>query len=271
MLFIDTFLFNGDWITQLRLKYLSPYVDYFYIVESRYTFTGKRKETLYRDIYAEWFAAYKEKVRFIIYENEPMPNAWQEEQRQRNMVTEYIMKDFVDQEYIVAFCDADEIYNMSALPSKEELMVLAKTKVIYPEMSLYYYRFTHRIPGYSWVMPFFLHSSQLHPDLNVDELRVRKQRDSVPVDAHVIHGAGWHFSYFSSLEDIRRKIQSFAHTELNTGENTSTENIQLALSKGVDIFRRNLKIEVIPLLDPSHKYPSCFQEFAEQLLILQRA
>ena len=34
-MFIDTFLFNGDWITKLRLEYLYDFVDFFYIVENK--------------------------------------------------------------------------------------------------------------------------------------------------------------------------------------------------------------------------------------------
>lgn len=271
MLFIDTFLFNGDWITPLRLKFLNDFVDFFYIVESRYTFSGVRKDTLYIHTYAEWFAPYKEKVRFVVNETRPLTNAWHEERKMRNLVTETIMEDFKSQEYMVAFCDADEIYNPEHLPSKEELSVLGKTKTIFPEMSLYYYRFTHRIAGYSWVMPFFLHSSLLHFDLNVDEIRIQKKRDGEPVDAYVIPGAGWHFSYFSGLEEIRRKIQSFAHTDLNIPQNVSTENIEKALKEGTDLFRRDLKIEVLPVADESHKYPSWFSEFEKELEQLQTA
>ncbi len=271
MLFIDTFLFNGDWITQLRLKYLAPYVDYFYVVESWYTFTGVKKTTLFKDIYAEWFADYKEKVRFVISESKPLPNAWHEEKRMRGFVTEFLTRDFEGQDYMVAFCDADEVYDISQLPSKEELRAIGQEKVIFPEMSLYYYRFTHRIPGYSWVMPFFLHSSQIHFDLDVDELRVYKKRDDEPVAVHVIHGAGWHFSYFSGLEEVRRKIQSFAHTDLNTAANTSYENIARALREGIDLFRRDLKIEVVDVADASHKYPAWFADFQRELETLQRA
>ena len=38
VLFIDSFLFNGEDFVKLRLEYLYNYVDYFYIVESIYTF-----------------------------------------------------------------------------------------------------------------------------------------------------------------------------------------------------------------------------------------
>jgi hypothetical protein len=65
VLFIDSFLFNGEEIVKLRLDYLYNYVDYFYIVESMYTFTGNKKEEFYLDKYSEWFEPYKNKIKFI--------------------------------------------------------------------------------------------------------------------------------------------------------------------------------------------------------------
>ncbi len=271
MLFIDTFLFNGDWITKLRLKYLSPFVDFFYVVEGRYTFSGKRKEALFKDIYAEWFEEYKDKVRFIVNENSPMKNPWHEETWLRNLATGHIMADFAGKEYMVAYCDADEVYDIGRLPSKETLAELGKTRVIFPSMNLYYYRFTHRIADNLWLMPFFLHSSQLTLDLNVNEIRVRKRRDGEPVNVMVLPESGWHFSYFAGIAEIRRKIQSFAHTDLNTERNVSDENIARALREGVDLFRREIKIEVIPMTDGSHNYPAWFEDFEKELETLQRA
>lgn len=271
MRFVDTFLFNGDWITPLRLKYLDSFVDFFYIVESRYSFSGVRKESLFKDIYAEWFSPYAEKIRFVVSESKPLPNAWHEETRMRNLVTEFIMEDMKNEEYMVAFCDADEIYDIERIPSKEELSKRGKYSVFFPQMSLYYYRFTHRIPEYSWVMPFFMHSSQLHPDLDVNEIRVNKMRDGFPVSVVILPKAGWHFSYFSGLEEVRRKIQSFAHTDLNTAENTSDENIAKALKEGKDLFGRKLKIDVVPMEDGSHHYPVWFQEYQIALEQIQTA
>ena len=65
VLFIDSFLFNGEPIVKLRLEYLYNYVDYFYIVESIYTFSGIKKQRYYCDKYIDWFEPYLDKIVFV--------------------------------------------------------------------------------------------------------------------------------------------------------------------------------------------------------------
>ena len=46
MFIYDYVLYNGEPIIEFRLKYLNDYVDYFIIVESIYTHSGKKKDNL---------------------------------------------------------------------------------------------------------------------------------------------------------------------------------------------------------------------------------
>ena len=59
---IDTFPYNGELVTELRLKYLYGVVDEIMVVESKMTFSGKRKEFLYTDRDRRVFDPYKDKV-----------------------------------------------------------------------------------------------------------------------------------------------------------------------------------------------------------------
>jgi hypothetical protein len=49
---------------------------------------------------------------------------------------------------------------------------------------------------------------------------------------------GWHLSYFMSVNDIHRKIISFAHEECNRPETRSLENISYSIRYGKDLFHR---------------------------------
>lgn len=266
-MFIDTFLFNGDWITKLRLEYLYDFVDYFYVVESRYTFSGTRKETLFVETYAHWFEPYKSKVRIIVNEKSPLPNPWAEEQVQRDLVTHIVLADAAGKEFSMAVCDCDEIYDVSKLPNKEE-MLANKTEVIYPQMETYYYRFTHHLDlEHPWTMPFIIHSDLLRSEPSLNRIRVNKQINDVPVIARMVR-SGWHFSFFLSVEDIQRKIRSFAHTEFNVPHITDRAAIEQRIVKGHDVFSRiNLNITIEPMTD---QFPALFKKYNEELIELQR-
>ncbi len=71
MIIIDYVLYNGEPITEFRLKYLNEYVDKFIIVESIYTHSGKRKDDLYYNLNKDIFEEYENKfyfIRSIIYQ-----------------------------------------------------------------------------------------------------------------------------------------------------------------------------------------------------------
>lgn len=267
MVFIDTFLFNGDWIAKLRLKYLAEYVSYFYVVESWYTFSGVKKSELYTEKYKEWFEPYKNKVRFVIIDSLYSTKPWEEEKYQRNYILNVVRRDFEGEPYHLAVCDVDEIYRTDLLGPPNELL---QGSIIFPRMSLYYHCFTHKVEYEPWIMAFIIHSSQILPTTDLDQIRVYKKCDGQEILTKGIPDAGWHFSFFMSIEDIQRKIQSFSHTELNTPRNTSLANIRESLLEGRDVFGRNLQIKMIPLHSPIHSYPPWFADFHRELLESQQ-
>ena len=270
-MFIDTFMFNGDWIAKLRLEYLYEYVDYFYIVESRYTYSGKRKDQLYVEIHSDWFLPYMQKVKILVNERAAVPNAWEEEAYQRNLVIEAVLRDFPDKEFALAVCDCDEVYDFSMLPLKEQLVDLLKTHVYFPQMNFYYYNFTHIIDGDLWTNPFIIHSDILKTYPSLTEIRVDKHMRGKLLPT-IRTPSGWHFSYFSSLSDIQRKIQSFSHTELDREENTNLVTIARRVREGKDIFgRENLKLREVDFSSSNNRYPLIFYKYHQEILSLQSA
>ena len=49
---------------------------------------------------------------------------------------------------------------------------------------------------------------------------------------------GWHFSFFTDIENIKNKIESFAHTEYNLEEYKDDQEILRRISEGIDPFDR---------------------------------
>lgn len=264
-MFIDTFLFNGDWIVKLRLAYLYNFVDAFYIVESRYTHSGLKKETLFSDTCRDWFEPYMDKIRFIINEKPAFPNSWQEENYQRNIVLDYILEDMPPgMEFILAVCDCDEIYDTRVISNIVNTFIgLAEF-----EMSFHYYRFTNSVDD-KWTMPYMIHSSLLMGDPDLSQIRTKRLLNGEVHACSKIPSSGWHFSFFMSIDDIHRKLVSYAHTEFNNEEIANKKHIQQSIEEGNDVLgRANLKINISEY--ESLKFPPLFQKFHEELLLLQK-
>ena len=65
---VDAFIFNNEIdILKARLDYLKDHIDYFIIVESNTTFTGKSKNLILKNFIKENFSHFKKKI--LIYEN----------------------------------------------------------------------------------------------------------------------------------------------------------------------------------------------------------
>ena len=58
---------------------------------------------------------------------------------------------------------------------------------------------------------------------------------------NIIEEGGWHFSFVMSSINIKKKIESFAHTELNKSEFINIETIQQKINLKQDLFGRPFK------------------------------
>jgi len=265
--FIDTFLFNGEELVKLRLEYLYNYVDYFYIVESIFTFTGNKKEDFYINSCSDWFTPYLDKIKFIkidtllntlpIYTfTDNNKKCFYEEKLQRNYIRKILLDDFVNQDFIVALCDADEIYNISNLQSRSELFTLLENKTILFRMKMYFYNFNFFLHDY-WEMAFLISSTMLKLHEDLDYIRVHKLGSST-----LRQESGWHFTYFMSPKDIQRKLQSFSHSDINREPFTNIDYLTYVVSKGIDYQQReDFKLKNISFDSDFHNYPQLFRKY----------
>lgn len=251
---IDTFPFNGDWIIKMRLEFLSPYVDEFIITESRYTFSGVKKEFLFKDKWASILKPYQSKIQWIVVEEFPKvpeewhndfkhhawfkeenKQAWYNEHYQRDVVFDYIKTKYQDEEYIVNVGDVDEIPNYDIFhPDARKTMYdkLSELKQpLYLEMLFFYYNFYWKKP-YNWYRGYVINKETLKKNPSFNHWRLNY------MPKFVLRTAGWHFSYFMELKDIQRKIQSFSHQEYNDDQWTSIDHIKECIAQGKDIFNR---------------------------------
>lgn len=265
VVFIDSFLFNGDDIVKLRLEYLYEYVDYFYIVESIYTHSGIRKNEFYIDKYNDWFTPYLDKIRFVkindLLQNDlkylkTLTNCRIEENYQRNYIRDILLKDFSNKDFILALCDVDEIYDITKLEAKKELFDTVSNKMLLLQMKMYYYNFNYLYDD-NWEMAFITSSNILknHNDLN--HIRIYKLGENT-----IRRKCGWHFSNFMKPEEVLRKLSSFFHNDLNVPPYNNIDYIKFVMEKGIDLFNRKDKpLKYINYNDSFNEYPELFRKY----------
>ena len=227
---VDTFSFNGEPVVALRLEYLYPHVDRFFIVESWITHSGNRKPFLYKDKCAEWFEPYKDKIEWIILEDfPPMCKEWKEEHPhdwmrdnhehwyresfQRNASQPIIQQMYKDKRYMLFVCDADEIPNVMHWNQEERTKIYEKVNdPVYLSMIFFHYNFKWVYP-YLWEnRAYVIKDTDLQKDFNYYRITHPYTKECKRIN---LREGGWHLSYFMNAQDIKRKLQSIAHREVD--------------------------------------------------------
>jgi beta-1,4-mannosyl-glycoprotein beta-1,4-N-acetylglucosaminyltransferase len=222
----DVFCYNGEPIVALRLETLAPVVDRFVIVESRETFSGLIKDRLWKDVHADVFAPYADKIEWIVLDSLGEGDAWAREAAQRNAPTEWLRQQAPP--YIALICDVDEIVSPDVVLQAKAHVGLFNTPVCLI-MDFFYYNFEWQKPS-KWYHAYVVNHEGL-VGATLDTMRLHAKERAIP-------DAGWHCSYFETAAHIRRKIESFSHQEHNVPAITSIEHITECMYNGVDLFNR---------------------------------
>ena len=70
----------------------------------------------------------------------------------------------------------------------------------------------------------------------------------------IIENGGWHFAYLQNIDNISKKIKSFAHGEFNKPNLTNPEIIKEKISMGKDIFDREISYKKVEIDNSFPKY-----------------
>jgi beta-1,4-mannosyl-glycoprotein beta-1,4-N-acetylglucosaminyltransferase len=244
---IDCFIFYNELdLLTYRLNILDTVVDYFVIVESTHTFTGKEK-ILYYNEHKHLFEKFKDKIIHIIVDDIPYKNIinfhkeqWENEYFQRNAISRGIQCiDNLQSDDVILIADIDEIPDPTTLGKiKEGTITVTKNAL---EMDLYYYNIHSRLL-LDWDASKII-SYKEYKESNKTCTDIRKS-----IYPRIAKG-GWHLSYFGDASFIKNKINTFSHQELNIDKYTNVQTIQERINKSVDLFGRNIKIENLPIAD----------------------
>jgi beta-1,4-mannosyl-glycoprotein beta-1,4-N-acetylglucosaminyltransferase len=236
---IDCFTFFNEYdILEGRLEYLHDTVDYFVIVEANITHSGKPKSFNYQDS-ADRYKKYSDKIIYSTIEidstkynwnirstrTESYSPQWAVENAQRNHIAQ-ALKQFGPDD-VVMISDVDEI------PNKQ--MIGEVVRHLTPEMpaiamiqDMFYYNLNQKqvAPWAGTVVTSNQLVQQRRPQW------FRSKRNTLPGAAN----GGWHLSYWGGVDNIRTKLESFAHQEHNTDE--IKDSIERRMAAGEDLFGR---------------------------------
>lgn len=241
-LIIDCFIFYNEIdLLTYRLNILNDIVDFFIIVESTHTFSGKPKNLYYNEN-KELFEVFNNKIIHVI--SEPLhtfPNInyskreqWENEFNQRNAISKGLDKLILNSDDLIIISDVDEI------PDPQTITNIVRNNIPITinslEMDFYYYNLNSKI-NEKWDACKIATFKNYKDNINCQTIR----KSTCP---KIVNG-GWHLSYFGNEQYIKNKIENFSHQELNRNEYTNLEKIKLRVISNMDLFNREKTITKI--------------------------
>ena len=259
--------FNELDLLEIRLNELNAYVDKFVIVESNKTFTNKDKKFVFEEN-KERFKSFLEKIIHVKVTKHPLflplinPfSAWKMEFHQRNQIMQGLKN--CDRNDIILISDVDEI------PDGKKIIYhsrnLKTPKVFRQHMSTYF--LNNRViysEGSRMTMDEakngIWHGTVIIPYHQVSspqKIREKGMKRKKRAKLEKIDNGGWHFTYQGGVDQIVKKIESFAHQEFNNTLYNDRNEILFKINNGIDIFNRNIKFRIEEI---DEKYPQYIQK-----------
>lgn len=236
MKIIDCFIFfNEVDLLLYRLEILHNIVDIFVLVESEYTFTGKKKESFFRNN-IEKFSKFLDKIIYVNLQELPYLNPeininfnigeqWKNEFHQRDSIKLGLDSIELYDNDIIIISDVDEIINpiiLNKIKNKEFNINLSSMK-----MDLYYYNLKCKFIGKWTASKIFNYKTYKIINKSISDIRKIN-------DLPELLDGGWHLSYFGDEDFIKNKIKNFSHQELNN--NNVINNISTRIKNSEDLF-----------------------------------
>ena len=230
MKIFDCFMyFDEELVVDIRFNTLNEFVDYFVVVESKFTHKGDKRDLKFNH---QKFKKFKDKIIYLIYDKPPQKiiefknedseeekstkyilNAAYRENGQRN----YILKGLNDakENDIILISDVDEIPNLSNVNWNE-----IKEKIILFKQDMFYYKFNLRLPDIIWtgtkgckkkdlMNPQWLRNvkDRKYSSFRIDTFFSKNKYSSIKI----INNGGWHFSNIKTAKEIEHKLKSYLH------------------------------------------------------------
>ena len=226
----DCFMyFDEEVVVDVRFHTLNKFVDYFVIVESRFTHKGNPRELKFNH---KKFEKFKNKIIYIVDEEiysqteeiktedsegeesrKLIFNAAYRENGQRNLIVKGL--EGANDEDLVLISDVDEIPKLSGLNFEN-----INERIILFEQDMFYYKFNLQLPDLIWtgtkgckkknlVSPQWLRNikDRKYSFFRIDTFFSKTKFTSIKI----ISDGGWHFSNIKTPKEIEFKLRSYLH------------------------------------------------------------
>lgn len=265
MRIIDCFIFYNELdLLKYRIDVYNDVIDYFVIIESRYTFSGNEKELYFENNKNhEIFERNKDKIIHIILDKLPYiyPNInydkneqWINEKYQRNSIINGIEKineilndknkELNDKDFII-INDVDEFSDFFLLQEMKQNNLLLDINIPYIlKQNMYYYNLNTFVGD--WYHSKLLSYKSLKYLINkgntIDDIRMGINE----IRSEIINRGGWHLSYFGDIFYIKNKLTNFSHQEFNNETYTNLKTIKNKIKTQTNLFDSK-QLKNIPL------------------------
>ena len=256
----DCFMyFDEEVVVDVRFNTLNQFVDYFVIVESRFTHKGEARELKFNH---KKFEKFKDKIIYIVDEEiysqtekikiddsedekykKAIFNAAYRENGQRNLISKGLV--VANKEDFIMISDVDEIPKLSELNFNT-----LKEKIILFKQDMFYYKFNLKLPNFIWTGTKACKKKNL---VNPQWLRNIKDRkysffridtffsNTKYTSIKIINDGGWHFSNIKTPKEIEFKLRSYLHHKDFDLNPLSVEQINEIIKKKQAIY--DLKVD----------------------------
>ena len=260
MKIFDCFMyFDEEVVLDVRLNTLNKFVDYFVIVESKFTHKGDPRDLKFNH---KKFGKFKNKIIYIVYEQEPKGieivnsndseneksrkyifNAIYRENGQRNHIEKGL--EHAKKNDIILISDVDEIPNLLNISFDK-----INEKIILFKQDMFYYKFNLYLPDLIWtgtkgcrkkylINPQWLRNvkDRKYPFYRIDTIFSKNKYKSIKY----INDGGWHFTNIKTAKEIEHKLRSYLHHREFDERPLSVEEIEKIIENKQAIY--DLKVD----------------------------
>ena len=259
MKIFDCFMyFDEEIVLDVRLNTLNQFVDYFVIVESKFTHRGDPRNLLFNH---KKFEKFKDKIIYLVYDRRPeeieiinsndsngeksrkyILNAAYRENGQRNFIKEGIKN--ASENDIILVSDLDEIPNLLNVDFNK-----INEKIVMFKQDMFYYKFNLYLPNLIWagtkacqkkylISPQWLRNikDRKYSSFRLDTIFSKNKYKSIKF---IVDG-GWHFTNIKDAKEIEHKLKSYLHHREFDEDPLSVKQIEEIIKNKRAIYNLNV-------------------------------